>query len=87
MEGAPNEEVLLTELKTLLHEAQDEDRLKNTYYVQDEIVKKVKGLRKKYPDWQNYRVYHLLVGSDLLEPTKYFDFPGDDSIEKFIRSL
>ncbi len=47
----------------------------------------VDNLKKKYPDCEKYRFYHLFVGSTPWEDCPKFDFPGEDSIEKFIESL
>jgi len=48
-------------------------------------------LKEKYPDHTNYRLYHLLDSSSLgpdsiVKKCSKFDFPGDDSVEKFLRS-
>ena len=83
IEGEQNKEMLLNELKSLLSAAMKKDSLG----VQDKMVKKVEEVRKVYLDYQKYEMYHLLVGSGLIGTPEYFDFPGNDSIEKFIRSL
>lgn len=45
-------------------------------------------LQKKYPDFQTYRLYHLLVMSTVGEgDCDKFDFPRNDSVEKFIDKL
>jgi hypothetical protein len=57
---------------------------------QSRLVEFTEHLRKKYPDYQNYRMYHFLVGSGALKPDERFtedDFPGEDSIENFIKRL
>lgn len=41
-------------------------------------------LRKKYKNTTDYMLYHLLIGSTVRQQV-LFDFPGDDSVEKFIR--
>jgi hypothetical protein len=48
------------------------------------LVDFINHLRKKYPDYQKYRLYHLIASSTLFEECPYFDFPDDDSIEKFL---
>lgn len=87
MEGIPNKEQLIAELKQLLRAAHRKDRL-GTH---DKIVEKDQALKNKYctaeDNSQDYEMWHVLVGSTLREPAKKFDFPGDDSVEKFIRSL
>ncbi len=46
-------------------------------------------IREKYPDYSEYRLWHVVISSTINENTKitHFDFPGDDSAEKFINSL
>jgi len=50
-------------------------------------VEFVDNLKKKYSDYEKYRLYHLLIGSTPWEDCPKFDFPGEDSIEKLINSL
>ncbi len=48
-----------------------------------------KELKVKYPDYLDYDMFHFLVGSTPMPdrmPTK-FDFPGEDSIEGFLRGV
>jgi len=47
----------------------------------------VDNLKKKYSDCEKYRLYHLFIGSTPWEDCPKFDFPGEDSVEKFIESL
>lgn len=54
---------------------------------QEELVKYIKeNIRIKYPNYANYVVYHILVGSTVLDDVELIeeDFPGDDSVEKFL---
>lgn len=48
-------------------------------------------LRKKYPNTTQYAMMHALMGSTIDLDDKiqilYEDFPGDDSVEKFIAGL
>lgn len=82
MEGLPNEEKLISELKSKL----DPFRFSRD----DEINDFADSLKKKYGerDVYKYALFHILGGStgyeDLVE---HFDFPGEDSVERFIRSL
>lgn len=48
---------------------------------------RVQELQKRHPDYQSYRLYHLLIGSTPQneQSVPLFDFEGDDSIEKFVR--
>lgn len=52
------------------------------------LYKFAQGLKAKYKDYDDYRLYHLLIGSTPPEEglTK-IDFQGDDSVEKFIYSF
>lgn len=51
----------------------------------DEIVDYALMLKKKYPDYFRYKLYHALAGSTPDETSDLFDFPGDESIEHFVR--
>ncbi len=42
-------------------------------------------LQRRHPDARQCRLFHLLMGSTFPTGITYFDFPGDDSVEKFIR--
>lgn len=44
------------------------------------------SLDKKYPDARKYCLFHVISGSTMVETSK-FDFEGEDSIEKFLKSL
>ncbi len=51
----------------------------------------VAQLREKYPDWSDRRAYHTLTGSSI-QPEREAkaideDFPGDDSVVGFLKSL
>ena len=48
-----------------------------------EVTKFANGLRSKYPDCENYLLFHVLIASTP-PPCKNFDFPGDDSVEQFL---
>jgi len=46
------------------------------------------NLRRNYPDCQGYRLFHVLSGSSVDEnQCDKFDFPDEDSVEKFINEL
>ncbi len=47
----------------------------------------VKKLKEKYEDYQEYQLYHFLICSTPDRELSKIDFPGDDSVEKFINSL
>lgn len=49
-------------------------------------------IKKRYPDSRRYRIFHILIGSGIPEdfPKNEIieeDFPGEDSVEKFLESL
>jgi hypothetical protein len=43
-------------------------------------------LKARYPDYPEYELYHLISFSTLKAPLTKYDFPGEDSIETFIRT-
>ncbi|MES3005195.1 MAG: hypothetical protein V4690_03770 [Patescibacteria group bacterium] len=53
------------------------------------VTDKATEIKNKYPDYINYRMWHVLVGSTVDEknPSTKFDFPDKDSLADFIRSL
>ena len=56
----------------------------------DKVVRKANDLQNKYPDYRDYRMYHVLAGSNDPDGEKSVpksDFPGQDSVADFIRSL
>ena len=83
MEVIPNKEILVAELKSLLLNAYHRKGLDTN----EKVIKKSTELKAKYKNYHDYEMYHLLVSSGLLYPTENFDFPGEDSVENFIRSL
>jgi hypothetical protein len=98
METLKPNEVLLAELGALWDEflsgredSEFEDHGKMVEFINgisDKQGNKIsQGIKDKYPDYRNYELYHLLVGSTPSIPCEKFDFPGDDSIERFIRSF
>lgn len=46
-------------------------------------------LKSKYPNAMHYIIMHILIGSTPRpdSQTMYGDFPGDDSIEKYVEGL
>lgn len=75
-------EILVTELKELRKEAY----VKDSRRFHDKVIKIVNELKVKYPDCENYEMYHVLIGSTpQREKIKNFDFP-EKEIEKFLRS-
>ena len=56
---------------------------------QSEIVTRVANLRSKYSNAENYTAFHTLMLSGVRPNSNNVnkDFPGDDSVEKFIDYL
>ncbi len=44
-------------------------------------------LKQKYPDYKQYELYYLLIGSAPHEHKPFFDFPDQNSVRGFIESL
>jgi len=45
-------------------------------------------IKKKYPNWKKYQLFHILVGSTFREnESPFLDFPSPDSVEEFIETL
>ncbi len=57
--------------------------------LQTDLVQKVRDLESKYPNAVRYGMFHIMGGSTIPEnlPALYDDFPGDDSVEKFLNDL
>ena len=87
MEEAPKQnEALLEELGNLRIEAYRKDKEEDNFSFHDKVLEKSKELKQRYSNYSDYELYHLLIGSQI-KSYKEFDFPGDDSVEKFLRSL
>ena len=56
---------------------------------QDRIVAMANRLKLKYSDHEEYEMFHILIGSTPDEGKQFtkFDFPEEDSVASFIRSL
>ena len=52
-----------------------------------EITRFGAHLRRKYPDWKQYELYHALSGSSRPNDCPNYDFPGVDSIEELTKYL
>ena len=76
-------EINIKELKDKWNEAYKKDAL-GTH---EKIIEFAEKIKNKYPDYQDYMLYHLLIGSIPKSKLPKFDFPGEDSVEKFIESL
>lgn len=42
-------------------------------------------LISRHPDARSYQLFHLLSGSTPKDSMQMFDFPGEDSVESFIK--
>ncbi len=62
---------------------------RRSYEYMDEIVEFSKILEKKYPDTKKHIIFHDLIGSGMVSTDEvvYEDFPGNDSVEKFVANL
>lgn len=77
---------LLEEARSLRHDIYTDEA--HAIQVLDRVVQKAKELREKYPNYTQYQIYHLLIGSTPPEGTDiYEDFPGDDSVVEFLKKL
>lgn len=70
-------------LKKLYNEAMEKDHPVNF----KKIHEFGRELDKKYKNARDYRLYHLLICSSPYKKCAYYDFEGEDSVEKFIKSL
>lgn len=62
----------------------------NCHLIDADVQKQRALLTQEYPDANKYIIWHKLIGSSGLEKypdTIYKDFPGDNSIEKFMQRL
>lgn len=55
----------------------------------EKMVAFARKIQKTYPDFQQYRCYHQLIGSTILESEHVVDgdFEGDDSVIRFLEGL
>lgn len=54
---------------------------------QDKLIKYIKDIKLKYPNFNNYVLFHILIGSTVPDDITLIedDFPWDDSVEKFLK--
>jgi len=79
---------LAFELKKIISSFIEKDSTENGFKNFNEFGDFARNLRIKYKDAGQHYLYHMLIGSSFGEekmPTK-FDFDGEDSIEKFLKS-
>lgn len=79
-------EAILEYVRGLLSQVyRDRQRLSAAH---ESILAQAQFLRQKYPDYEAYRMYHLLIQSSPHEERlKFLDFPGEDSVVKYLESL
>ncbi len=80
-------DILRTKMFNFLHILHSKKDVVGSKEFHQKQIEFVDNLKKKYPDYEHYRLYHLFIGSTPWEDCPKFDFPGDDSIEKLINSL
>ncbi len=81
MEGIPkNKEQILVEL----------NELKLKFYENPDMYEKMfnfaRSLRDKYPNCEDCELFHFMIGSTMKHEPAFFDFPGEDSVESFLRN-
>jgi len=68
----------------LLHEKLTAMYKRDQFSIHEKVINLHKRLKKKYPYYMQVRLYHLLSMSTVQRPKIHFDFPDEDSVEKFI---
>ncbi len=78
------EEGLLRELSERRHALYEAD---DNFIFHEQIFAFAKKLQESFNNYKEYKLYHLLIGSSIVEESKVqeFDFPGEFSIERFLR--
>jgi hypothetical protein len=51
------------------------------------LESRLADLRARYPDYQKYMRYQIVTGGMPSKSVPFDDFPGDDSLEPFVREL
>lgn len=69
-------------------EAEELKGLRSKFYrdttLYNQLVEFSQGLRSKYPDAEDYELFHFLICSTLQRPCSKYDFEGNDSVVKFL---
>lgn len=80
----PEHEVLRNKLKDLEGSLSDKDFLQ----INEDISNFSEKLEGKYPDCRRRQIFHALIGSGMDSTINITeDFPGEDSVEEFIKKL
>jgi len=61
--------------------------IEDMVFIMEELKKITDDLRARYDDCENYKLFHVLVGSSEKSPSEKFDFPGKDSILEIIERI
>jgi hypothetical protein len=63
---------------------------KEMFEAQKKIVEHVKKIKTNYPNYSDYKIYHVLSGSTIRDSrtdVEENDFPGEYSVENFLENL
>jgi hypothetical protein len=86
IEHGKRDEAEIVRIKEILAHAMHDSGDIETLY--NKVRKFAHHLQATYPDYARYELYHVLVGSTPRPEDKNGkDFPGDDSVEEFIKNL
>jgi len=80
-----NKAELALELKKIISSLIKKSSRKNDFEHYNKLANFALNLEKRYKNARQYYLFHVLIGSSITKTSK-FDFEGDDSIEKFLRS-
>lgn len=81
-----NKAELALQLKKIVSSLYEQDDLNNNFENHKKITEFITKLQKTYPNYQDYLLYHLISFSTPSKISTQFDFPGEDSIEKYLKS-
>jgi hypothetical protein len=86
---SPDQIHYVSEMKERFDKVFEDKQLNQKSLIMDKISNFVSKLRKKYGiDLCDYAAYHVISFSTMdHSEIKYVDFPGEDSVEKFIDEL
>ena len=59
---------------------------RNRFGFYEAVVNKAEELMAKHPDYKDYLLFHLLIGSTVEGECANYDFPGEDSIKLFLET-
>lgn len=74
------------QMKEINEETDEEIKTNKIFSRHDKVVEFSNEIKKKYPDYEKYLAYHILIGSTPdYENIDEFDFPKEDSVLKFVK--